>query len=70
MTDPKKPLSETIDAEIRIKSPDVALTMMHALSRKIRAGEATVTGVFERTGNRELAKTLEISYVDSKGTKH
>ena len=69
MADPRKPLSETIDADIRLVSPDVALTMMQDLARRIKAGTATVTAVSERTGKRELGKTLEVTYIESGGTK-
>lgn len=69
ITDPKKPLSDTLHMDLRISSDETAAIMMRDLIRKIAAGEVRVLAVTENTDNQGLAQSLEITYVETKGTK-
>lgn len=64
-----KPLSDSLSLNLRVGSSDVASVLMGDLLRRIASGEVEVTAVIEGADRQAIEQSLEITYVETKGTK-
>jgi hypothetical protein len=69
MTEPKKPLPDTLHLEVYLDQKDAAIVLMRRLIKMIETGEVTVLSVLEHESSPGVKKHLEIVYTETKGMR-
>jgi hypothetical protein len=69
VTEPKRFLPDTLSVDMAFQSGDTAIVLMKDLARRIAAGEVKIMAVAESTDMKGMTQALEITYVETTGTK-